>query len=159
NPERSLLLLLPAFHAYARALKPLVSILRRRAAPETEKEPEEPTAVPNREIPPPPVQDTNEGRLVDALARLSETPVRRGMTPRPDIVSIGADHTLRQLRDLIRETKYSRVVVFGENLDDVVGVVDVRDIIDYDGDADLPLRPLVRTVPVVPATKRIADLL
>ena len=159
NPERSLLVLLPAFHAYARALKPLVSILRRRAAPETEKEPEVPTAVPNREIPPPPVQDTNEGRLVDALARFSETLVREVMTPRPDIVSIGADHTLRQLRDLIRETKYSRVVVFGENLDDVLGVVEVRDIIDYDGDADLEVRPLVRTVPVVPATKRIADLL
>jgi CBS domain containing-hemolysin-like protein len=159
NPERSLLVLLPAFHAYARALKPLVSILRRRAAPETEKEAEVPTAVPNREIPPPPVQDTNEGRLVDALARFAETLVREVMTPRPDIVAIGADRTLRELRDLMRETKYSRVVVFGENLDDVVGVVEVRDIIDYDGDADLPIRPLVRTVPVVPATKRIADLL
>jgi len=159
NPERSLLVLLPAFHAYARALKPLVSILRRRAAPETEKEPEVPTAVPNREIPPPPVQDTNEGRLVDALARFSETLVREVMTPRPDVVAIGADRSLRQLRDLMRETKYSRVVVFGENLDDVLGVVEVRDIIDYDGDADLEVRPLVRTVPVVPATKRIADLL
>jgi len=159
NPERSLLLLLPAFHAYARALQPLASILRRRAAPEEEKEAEEPAAPAAPEVPPPPVQDTNEGRLVDALARFSETLVREVMTPRPDIVAIAADRSLRELRDLMRETKYSRIVVYGENLDDVLGVVEVRDIIDYDGESDMPLRPLVRPVPVVPATKRIADLL
>jgi putative hemolysin len=160
NPERSLLLLLPGFHAYASALRPLVSALRKRAVPEREHEAEAPApAAAAPEVPPPPIQDTNEGRLVDALTRFSETLVREVMTPRPDIVAIAADQSLRELRDVMRETKYSRIVVFGENLDDVLGVVEVRDVIDYDGELDAPLRPLVRPVPVVPATKRIADLL
>ncbi len=159
NPERSLLLLLPGFHAYARALRPLVSALRKRAAPEREQETEKPAPATAREVPPPPVQDTNEGRLVDALSRFAETLVREVMTPRPDMVAIGADQSLRELRDLMRETKYSRIVVYGENVDDILGVVEVRDLIDYDGDSDAPLRPLLRPVPVVPATKRIADLL
>ena len=160
NPERSLLLLLPGFHAYARALRPLVAALRKRAVPEREYEAEAPApAAAAPEVPPPPIQDTNEGRLVDALTRFSETLVREVMTPRPDIVAIAADQSLRELRDVMRETKYSRIVVFGENLDDVLGVVEVRDVIDYDGELDAPLRPLVRPVPVVPATKRIADLL
>jgi len=158
NPERSLLLLLPGFHAYARALRPLVTALRKRAAPEQEKDAEE-TAAPAPEVPPPPVQDTNEGRLVDALSRFAETLVREVMTPRPDIAAIGADQSVRELRDIMRETKYSRIVVYGENVDDILGVVEVRDLIDYDGDSEAPLRPLVRSVPVVPATKRIADLL
>ncbi len=160
NPERSLLLLLPGFHAYARALQPLVTALRKRAAPEREKEAEEPAApAAAPEVPPPPIQDTNEGRLVDALSRFSETLVREVMTPRPDIVAIGAQESLRELRDLMRETKYSRIVIYGENIDDILGVVEVRDVIDYDGESEAPLRPLVRPVPVVPATKRIADLL
>jgi putative hemolysin len=160
NPERSLLLLLPGFHAYARALRPLVTALRKRAAPE--RDPDTVVPIPAAaapEVPPPPIQDTNEGRLVDALSRFSETLVREVMTPRPDIVAIGADQSLRELRDVMRETKYSRVVVYGENLDDILGVVEVRDVIDYDGSPDAPLRPMVRPVPVVPATKRIADLL
>jgi putative hemolysin len=159
NPERSLLLLLPAFHAYARALRPLVTALRKRAAPEREHVAEAPAPAAAPEVPPPPIQDTNEGRLVDALTRFSETLVREVMTPRPDIVAIGAAQSLRELRDVMRETKYSRIVVFGENLDDILGVVEVRDVIDYDGESSAPLRPLVRPVPVVPATKRIADLL
>jgi magnesium and cobalt exporter, CNNM family len=160
NPERSLLLLLPGFHAYACALRPLVTALRKRAAPE--RDPDTVVPIPAAtapEVPPPPIQDTNEGRLVDALSRFSETLVREVMTPRPDIVAIGADQSLRELRDVMRETKYSRVVVYGENLDDILGVVEVRDVIDYDAEPNGPLRPLVRPVPVVPATKRIADLL
>jgi CBS domain containing-hemolysin-like protein len=159
NPERSLLLLLPGFHAYARALRPLVTALRKRAAPERDPDTIVPLPASAPEVPPPPIQDTNEGRLVDALSRFSETLVREVMTPRPDIVAIGADQSLRELRDVMRETKYSRVVVYGENLDDILGVVEVRDVIDYDGTPDGPLRPLIRPVPVVPATKRIADLL
>jgi putative hemolysin len=159
NPERSLLVLLPGFHAYARALRPLVTALRKRGAPEREQEKEAPAPAAAPEVPPPPIQDTNEGRLVDALTRFSETLVRAVMTPRPDIVAIGADQSLRELRDVMRETKYSRVVVFGEKLEDIMGVVEVRDVIDYDGELQAPLRPLVRPVPVVPSTKRIADLL
>jgi CBS domain containing-hemolysin-like protein len=59
----------------------------------------------------------------------------------------------------MRETKYSRIPVFGENLDDIVGVVEVRDMIDFDGNPAEPLRPLARPVFLVPETKRIAELL
>ena len=159
NPERSLLLLLPFFHAYAQLLNPLVRTLRRRARgePASSADEEMPTPVP--EVPPAPVHDPDEDRLIKAVVRFATTNVKDVMTPRPDIVAIGADQSLRELRDVMRETKYSRVVVYGENLDDILGVVEVRDVIDYDGETQGPLRPLVRPVPVVPATKRIADLL
>jgi putative hemolysin len=163
NPERSLLVLLPVFHPYAQALAPLVAALRKRAAGESalaeadETKPPRLVAVP--EVPPPPVHDPDEGRLVDAVARFAETVVRDVITPRPDIVAVAASAPMEELRRLFRETKYSRVPVYGENLDDVVGVASVRDLVEYDGDGSDPVGSLARPAFVVPETKKIADLL
>jgi CBS domain containing-hemolysin-like protein len=157
NPERSLLLLLPAFHLYAQALSPLVAALRKRALPDSEGEVAAGPGVP--EVPPPPVLDPDEGRLADSLARFSETHVRDVMTPRPDIVAVAAGGTVADLRRVMRETKYSRILVYGENLDDILGVAEVRDLMDHEGDPGESLRPLVRPVLLVPETKRIAELL
>ncbi|HET7745912.1 MAG TPA: hemolysin family protein [Vicinamibacteria bacterium] len=160
NPERSLLILLPVFHLYARAMKPLVNALRRRARAEPlPEEGTEAAAVPVPEVPPPPVHEQDEGRMMDAVARFGETQVRDVMTPRPDIVALPRTATVDELRRLLRETKYSRVPVFGENLDDVVGVVSLRDLLDYDGPEDATLPGLVREAYVVPETKRVAELL
>jgi len=157
NPERSLLLLTPFFHAYARALRPLVEALRRRAEPERAEADQPSAAAP--EVPPPPVLDTDESRLADSLARFAETQVREVMTPRPDVVAIAAEATVRDLRQVMRETKYSRIPVYGESLDDIVGVAEVRDVMDFDGSEDEPLKALARPVHMVPETKRIAELL
>jgi magnesium and cobalt exporter, CNNM family len=159
NPERTLLMLLPVFHAYARALRPLASALRRRVAAPAADEAETNGAAPVPEVPPAPVNDENEGRLFDAVARFSITQVRDVMTPRPDIVALSVTSTVGDLRRLLRETKYSRVPVFKENLDDIVGVVSVRDLVEYDGPPGDPLQPLVREAYLVPETKKVAELL
>jgi CBS domain containing-hemolysin-like protein len=154
DPEATFLSLLPAFHVWATALSPLVARLRRRAV--AVEEPEEP-AVP--EVPPPPVQQADEEQLVDALDRFSETIAREVMTPRPDIVAIPAAAPIAALRRLMNETKYSRIPVYGKDLDDIQGVVEVRDLLDFQGDPDSPASGLVRPVHLVPETKRIPDLL
>jgi CBS domain containing-hemolysin-like protein len=158
DPERTFLRLLPAFRLYAEALQPLIAHLRRRAAPEAE-EAEEPGTAAVPEVPPPPVQEADEERLVDALDRFSETVVREVMTPRPDIVAIAAADTVADLRRLMRESKYSRIPVYGENLDDIQGVVEVRDLLAFDGEPDTKVKALARPAHLVPETKRIPDLL
>lgn len=162
NPERSLLRLMPLFHPYAVALSPLVATLRKRAASATTEAHQtggRARETQEIEVPPAPVHDEDEGRLVDAVVQFAATQVRDVMTPRPDIVSIASDASVGDLRRIMRETKYSRIPVHGENLDDIVGVVMVRDVVEYEGaDAD-PLRPLVRPAFVVPETKKIAELL
>jgi magnesium and cobalt transporter len=156
NPERSLLLLLPAFDPYVRTMRPLVAALRRRGA-------NEPLTVPPEsvkpEVSPSPVLDPDEGRLMDAVARFAQTVVREVMTPRPDIVAVPASAQLSDLRRTLRETKHSRIPVYGENLDDILGVVTVRDVIEYEGEAGDPITLLVRPAFLVPETKKIADLL
>jgi magnesium and cobalt exporter, CNNM family len=155
DPEGTFLALLPVFHLWATALSPVVSRLRRRAVAVAD-EPEEP---PVPEVPPPPVQQADEEQLVDALDRFSETIAREVMTPRPDIVAIPAAAPVAALRRLMNETKYSRVPVYGQDLDDIQGVVEVRDLLDYQGDLDSPVSGLVRRVHLVPETKRIPELL
>ena len=160
NPETSLVLLMPAFHFYAQGLRPVVQALRRRAALGAEpEEPEEAGKATLPQVPPAPVHDSDESRFVDALERFSTTHVRDIMTPRPDVVAISSSATVADLRRVMRETKYSRIPVFAENLDDIVGVVEVRDLIDHEGDPKELLAPLMRAPFLVPATKKISDLL
>ena len=158
DPERAFLRLLPAFDVWQRALSPVVSRLRRRTAPDTEDEEEAATpALP--EVPPPPVQEADENRLAEALGRFSETVVREVMTPRPDVTSIAASAPVTELRQVMRDTKYSRIPVYGENLDDIQGLVDIRDLIDHDGAAGATVGQLARPAQLVPETKHIAELL
>jgi CBS domain containing-hemolysin-like protein len=159
HPERSLLLLLPVFHAYALALRPLVGALRKRAVPEPGQAEGSSSGPVPVQVPPPPVLDPNEARLAESLARFTETLVRDVMTPRPDIVAVAASASLAELRQTMRETKYSRLPVFGDNLDDIVGVVEVRDVLDHEGPAEVSVRSLARPVYLVPETKKIAELL
>jgi CBS domain containing-hemolysin-like protein len=154
DPERAFLRLLPAFNVWSRALTPVVARLRRRAAPEDE---EETGAPPMPEVPPPPVQEADENRLAEALGRFSETVVREVMTPRPDVTAIAASAPVSELRQMIRETKYSRIPVYGANLDDIQGVVDMRDLLDPRGGATVGER--ARPAQLVPETKHIAELL
>ncbi len=158
DPERAFLRLLPAFHAWARFLSPVIVRLRRRIALEPEDDEEAGTgSTPG--LPPPPVQEADENRLAEALGRFTETLVREVMTPSPDVVSIAGSAPISELRQLMRETKYSRIPVFGENLDDIQGLVDTRDLLDYEGSPTAPVSGLVRSAHLVPETKHIAELL
>jgi CBS domain containing-hemolysin-like protein len=159
HPERLLLLLLPPFHIYAEALAPLVRALRQRAKSEPVEPEETPGVPPVPEVPPPPVRDPDDARLSEALARFSETVVREVMTPRPDIVALPASARIAELRRLMRESKYSRLPVFGENLDDILGVAALRDLLDHEGDEAEPVQTLMRPAFLVPETRKIADLL
>ena len=58
------------------------------------------------------------------------------MTPRPDIVAIRSDATIDDLRQLVREQEYSRLPVYTENLDNIVGLVVVKDLIQRADELD-----------------------
>jgi CBS domain containing-hemolysin-like protein len=83
------------------------------------------------------------------------------MTPRPDIVAIEDAATVGQLRALFREQEYSRIPVYRDNLDNILGVVFVKDLIRQTSDNDdaAGIQPLLRPATFVPETKRVSDLL
>jgi putative hemolysin len=159
DPEAVFLRLLPLFHLWARALLPIVGTMRLRPLPTPEEPAVAEAAPPAAEVPPPPVQQSDEEELVAALDRFTQTVVREVMTPRPDVSAIAAAASVSDLRRLMAESKYSRIAVYGEDLDDIQGIVEVRDLLDFDGEPTEPVGPLARPVHLVPETKRIAELL
>jgi CBS domain containing-hemolysin-like protein len=83
------------------------------------------------------------------------------MTPRPDIVALQGDATVADLRAQIREQEYSRFPIYNENLDNVLGVIRVKDLLKIDDTAPerQSIMPLVRPATFVPETKRVPELL
>ena len=157
NPERVLLVLLPAFDRYARALDPIVSRLRRRAEGTT-TEASGGDATDSASA----LQAASEregDRLAAAVERFSNLVVRNIMTPRADVVAVPLSVSVAEVRRILGETKFSRVPVYRENLDDIVGLVGVRDLVELEGRQEQTIATLVRPVHMVPETKRVADLL
>jgi len=87
--------------------------------------------------------------------------VREVMTSRPDIVAIAASATLQQLRELVIHEQYSRIPVFEDTVDHVVGFVHVRDMFEL-GDperATAKISKVMRPIRFVPETKPVNDLM
>src|SRR5437667_7806927 len=82
------------------------------------------------------------------------------MTPWPAIVAILEDSTIGDLRALFREQEYSRFPVYKGSLDNIAGIVFIKDLVALDpSDDSRPITALVRSAVVVPETKRVPELL
>ena len=105
--------------------------------------------------------DTEERRLLQSVVDFGGTLVREVMTPRPDIVAVAHDATVDELRALFADEEYSRIPVFENDLDNILGFVFAKDLVKADGLAgDSPIVPrLLRPACVVPEGQRVADLL
>lgn len=105
--------------------------------------------------------EMEETRLIHSIFEFGDTIVREVMVPRPDIKAIESDKTLRDVQELVLEHGYSRIPVFTDDLDDVLGIVFAKDVLKalHQGEQNMPLREIVRDARFVPESKRVADLL
>ena len=166
GPERVLLTLIRPFHRYAVLLSPLTTLLRRRAGGADAFEEDSnghhgaPRVVTSKiEMSQPPLLADNESGIVDSLARFAKTQAREVMTPRLDITALPTSSTVAQARKLFRESQYSRLVAYAETLDDIAGVLHVRDLVSHQGAETDSIQALVRPALIVPDGKRVVDLL
>jgi putative hemolysin len=106
------------------------------------------------------VEGEIEERLLRSIVHFGDTLVREIMTPRPDLVAIPDDATLGELRAQFREQGYSRIPVFKDNLDNIVGIVFMKDLllITAGTDAD-PVTAHMRPATFAPETKKVPELL
>lgn len=103
----------------------------------------------------------DRAQLIEQVVEFSDKRVLELMTPRPDIVAIPANATVEQMRRLLVETKFSRLVVYQETLDDVVGIAHVQDLLQIpESEARRrTVRELARAALFVPETKLGSELL
>ena len=102
-----------------------------------------------------------EGELIQSIIEFGETRAGEVMTPRTDIVALPLTATVREARDCVIESKYSRLPVYREQIDDVVGIIYVRDLLTYlaDGREDEQIGEMLRPAYFVPETKTVDELL
>src|SRR6185295_12452868 len=102
----------------------------------------------------------DQSRLLRSVVDFGDTLVREVMTPRPDIVAIRTTASIEELRKLVQEQEYSRLPVYTDNLDNIAGLVVVKDLIQMtDSGATRTVAEIMRPAAFVPETKRVADLL
>jgi CBS domain containing-hemolysin-like protein len=168
DPEAVLDVLLVMFTPLAQVMWPMTRVLIDLIAGRPERENDAGVDAPGTSHTSPPVQgqadegniSEEEGReLLQSIVDFTETVVKEVMTPRPDIVAIQVDATLTDLRTLFREEQYSRIPVYRGNLDNIVGIVFVKDLVALPPGAEPPMTTLMRSAFMVPESKRVSELL
>lgn len=107
------------------------------------------------------ILEEEDRKLIHSVVAFGDKNVREVMTPRPNITAISVDRTLEDLRQLAIHEQYSRIPVYQETIDNIIGFVHVRDMFELDPEdrQAKSLKDLLRPVPLVPETKPVTDLL
>ncbi|HZU71871.1 MAG TPA: hemolysin family protein [Acidimicrobiales bacterium] len=110
------------------------------------------------------VIEGEERALIRSIITFGDTVVRNVMVPRPDMVSVSADEPVSSVIETAIAAGYSRLPVYDQGVDDIVGVVYTKDLMKAaqgrnGGGPEQPVRSLARPAHFVPETKRVAELM
>lgn len=156
----SLTLFRRSVQAFAYLFYPLFWVMVNLAPPtvseimvaEKKKGPEESDHVETQEF---------KGNILEAISMIENTTVREVMTPRVEMVCIAASTNLSELHQMFKEHKFSRLPVYKEKIDNVIGIVSVMDFVSCLPRYDLtaPVTDIMRPARFVPETKKVFTLL
>lgn len=103
--------------------------------------------------------DEEQEEMIEAVFKLHDTAVSAIMTPRTDIIAIPHTATVDDIREIVLRAGHSRVPVYEKTLDQIVGVLYVKDLITAKSPQEFSVGKMMRAVPYVPETKTIDELL
>ncbi len=107
------------------------------------------------------VLEEEETEMIHSIFEFADTTVREVMIPRIDMVTLESDATVDDAVDLALQGGFSRIPVYEENIDNIIGVLYIKDMLKHlrEGHNSYPVRELVRSAYFVPETKKLDDLL
>lgn len=105
--------------------------------------------------------EEKERELIETVVELGDTRASEIMTPRTEICAIPIESTVRSARDMIIDQKYSRIPVYRDSIDNIEGMIYVRDLLQAwaEGKEEQPVSELLRDPFFVPETKTAEELL
>jgi putative hemolysin len=104
--------------------------------------------------------DQTQRDMLEKILELSDRSVGEIMTPRTDVEGMEAADGLMEVREAVLEIGHSRIPVYEESLDNVVGILYVRDLVPFVGsEENFRLKDLLREPFLVPESKPVIDLL
>jgi CBS domain containing-hemolysin-like protein len=106
----------------------------------------------------------DERRMIESVFELGDTPAREVMVPRTEMIWIESDKSAAQATTLAVRSGHSRIPVIGENVDDIVGVVYLKDLVQRtfsspDGGSNTKVSQVMRPAVFVPDSKPLDALL
>ena len=105
--------------------------------------------------------EEREREMIETMVEFSDTRAGEIMTPRTEICALSSSATIRDARELIIDEKYSRIPVYTDTIDNIVGMIYVRDLMQAwaDGKEDELVENVVREPLFVPETITASELL
>jgi putative hemolysin len=107
------------------------------------------------------VLEEEETEMIRSIFEFADTSVREVMIPRIDMVTLESDATVDHAVDLAMQGGFSRIPVYENNIDNIIGILYTKDMLKQlrEGHGSMPIRDLLRPAYFVPETKRLDDLL
>lgn len=105
--------------------------------------------------------EEGEKEMIHSIFEFGETSAKEVMTPRTSMYSIEATKTIEEVWDELLETGFSRIPVYEETIDDIIGILYVKDILNSvkRGETEKQIKDFVRVPYFVPETKSIIEIL
>ncbi|MBI1297452.1 DUF21 domain-containing protein [bacterium] len=106
------------------------------------------------------VIEEEEKQMIASIFQLGETIVREIMVPRLDVVALDVDTPINDALDLIIKKGHSRIPVYEESIDHIIGFLYAKDLLRCfrEGQVNPPLRQLLRKASFVPESKKLDEL-
>jgi putative hemolysin len=105
--------------------------------------------------------EQDEKDMIRAVVELDETLAREIMIPRIDVVAAAKESSIRQIIEIIVSTGYSRIPIYEDTIDNIVGLVYAKDLLPIleQGKIEEPITEIARTPHFIPESKKVDDLL
>ena len=102
-----------------------------------------------------------ESEIIQSIFDFKDKNVREIMKPRVDMVAIDSDSSIDDVMDLISDKQFSKIPIYKENIDKIVGIIYAKDLLPYltGSRPNIPITKLARAPFFVPETKEIDDLM
>lgn len=105
--------------------------------------------------------EKDEREMIYSIFQFGETLSREIMVPRIDITGLDVDSTVQEAIDIFKKTGHSRVPVFEETIDDIIGLLYAKDLLrtDFTEKEKTDIRPFLRKAYFIPESKNVDELL
>jgi len=105
------------------------------------------------------LDDNNENKLIRNILNLSEKSVEDVMVPRAEIIAIEKNQSMKDMLSLINKESHSRMPIFEQNLDNILGFIHIKDVIKNINVSNYSVQRILRDVLYVAPKSPILDLL
>lgn len=101
----------------------------------------------------------DEGEMIQSIFSFRDTVAREIMVPRPEAVFARDDTSISEIIQHIIQSGHSRIPIYHDNVDNIIGIVHAKDLLQVCGRDDMAVRDIARPPYFIPETKKISELL